>query len=183
MPRGRPKKVTDAIAEVVSVKHVDPDNREALLKQIEELQAQLADQTEKLTEAQKAALAVAETQGALFHNVIEEVPTGRTRTVQKLEKYKRVGFENGRPVLEPVFMEQEVPTWFYKIDLPPSGGEHIRINGAEFYHGSVGEFDMDTLRTVKDLVFRNWRHEESIMGSNENAYRKPLRPVLSGGGR
>lgn len=65
------------------------------------------------------------------------------------------------------------PIYAYRIDLPPSGGEFIRINGEPFYHGVTYEFGTDRLRSVKEIVFRSWAHEATIQGSNENAYRKP----------
>ena len=73
--------------------------------------------------------------------------------------------------------------WFYKIDLPPSGGIDIRINGVAYYHGEQYKVGTDVLRTLKDIVHRSWAHEQSIHGTNENFYRQPKNQVLRGGGR
>ena len=60
------------------------------------------------------------------------------------------------------------------IDIPPSGGTHIELNGVHYYHGTTYEFDIHTIRTVKDIMHRGWKHESDINGSNENFYRRPL---------
>jgi hypothetical protein len=74
--------------------------------------------------------------------------------------------------------------WKYKIDLPPSGGTDIKINGAPYYHGETYTFETDLLRTVKEIIQRSWNHEASIQGSNENFYRKEMNRTISGrGGR
>jgi hypothetical protein len=65
------------------------------------------------------------------------------------------------------------PVYFYRIDLPPSGGQHLVINGTMFYHGEQYKVRVSTLRTMKEIVFRGWQHEDSIRGSNENFYRSP----------
>ncbi len=71
-------------------------------------------------------------------------------------------------------------TYFYKIDLPPSGGLYVSINGVHYYHGETYRFRVDTLRSLKEIIARSWGHENSINGSNENAYRKPMERVLRG---
>ena len=73
--------------------------------------------------------------------------------------------------------------WYYKIDLPPSGGIDIKINGTCFYHGEQYKIHTDTLVALKDIVFRTWQHEQSIHGSNENFYRRPTERTLRGNGR
>jgi len=65
-----------------------------------------------------------------------------------------------------------VDEYFYKIDLPPVGGEGIRINGTLLYHGQVVRCDARTLSTLKDIVYRNWKHDRDIHGTDENFYRK-----------
>lgn len=65
------------------------------------------------------------------------------------------------------------PSYFYKIDLPPSGGQQIVINGTNFYHGQQYRLRLSTLRGLKEIVHRGWQHEASIRGSNENFYRTP----------
>jgi hypothetical protein len=73
--------------------------------------------------------------------------------------------------------------WYYKIDLPPSGGIDIKINGISYYHGEQYKIDTNTLRDLKDKVFRCWKHEGDIKGNNENFYRRPTEVVMRGGGR
>ena len=70
--------------------------------------------------------------------------------------------------------------WWYKMDLPPVGGIDVKVNGVPFYHGEQYKITTDTLRTLKDNVFRNWKHEGDIHGSNENFYRQPKEQVLRG---
>ncbi len=78
----------------------------------------------------------------------------------------------------PTGKKKMVDIWWYKIDLPPSGGLNIKLNGQPYEHGQVYEFTTDTLRTVKDIVYRCWAHERSIKGDNENFYRREKQPVL-----
>ena len=73
--------------------------------------------------------------------------------------------------------------WWYKMDLPPVGGLDVKVNGVPFYHGEQYKVTTDTLRTLKDIVFRNWKHEGDIHGSNENFYRQPKEQVLRGNRR
>ena len=70
--------------------------------------------------------------------------------------------------------------WFYKIELPASGGWDISINGTRFYHGQQYKVGTDTLRSLQEIVHRAWQHENAIMGSNENFYRRPQERVLRG---
>lgn len=155
----------------------------ALQERIAALEAQLAEANANRTETERLALAQAESQGLLMQSQIVEVPTGKVAKVKKLLQYKVVGHkDDGRDILRPVFADEEVPTFFYKIDLPPSGGVSVGINGQQFYHGRTYEFDLHTLRSVKDIIARSWAHENSIRGSNENAYRRPHERRLSGAG-
>lgn len=74
--------------------------------------------------------------------------------------------------------------WFFRIDLPPSGGQAIVINGTHYFHREQYKFDTPMLQSVKDIQARAWKHDEQIKGSNENAYRRPMERVISGqGGR
>jgi hypothetical protein len=73
--------------------------------------------------------------------------------------------------------------WKYKIDLPPSGGTDIKVNGVPYYHGETYTFETDLLRTIKEIVQRSWGHEASIQGSNENFYRREMNKTISGRGR
>ncbi len=148
---------------------------ESLQAQVARLTAQVAEQSEKLTAAEDAARLAAEGQGVPFmQNTMSEVPTGRKVTVSRCKN------PWVRDAKKQVFEEVEMPTFYYKIDLPASGGVDIKINGESKYHGETYEFTVDELRTVKDMVGRSWGHEATIRGSNENVFRRPQNRVLSG---
>jgi len=157
-------------------------------EQIEKLQAEIASLTSALTKAE--ARADANTEAALRAKYIgsdnEEIPTGKTTKITVLKSFKVVGYTNeGIPMKEPIWEEQEVDTFLYKIDMPGVGGTQIMLNGVPLYHGETYTFDIHTLRTVKEMVYRLRAHEAAVFGSNENAYRKPLHATFSGktGGR
>ena len=73
--------------------------------------------------------------------------------------------------------------WWYRVDLAPSGGTDIRINGIQYVHGETYEFTTDLLRSVKEIVSRTWGHEANIHGENENVYKRAQDRVLRGAGR
>ena len=180
----RPKRVAvpaaDSYAALVSTSGVATTDIEKLQRENAELLAQLEGERTKRTAAEAAALLAAESQGMLQQRDIREVPTGRTRTVQRAKGYKVVGHkDSGVPIMAPVWEDIELPTYFYKIDLPPCGGIDYKINGVAAYHGSTYELDIDTLRTVKDIVYRCWKHDADIHGSDENAYRPKKANVVS----
>jgi len=170
--------------EVASIKGTAPEDVTKLLAEIADLKSKLQISETGRSEAEKAALLSAEAQGQLMQRAIEEVPTGKFVTVKRLDPkdpYKVVGHkDDGRDILRPNFVDVKLPTFFYKIDMPPCGGLDLKLNGTPFYHGTVYEFDLDTLRAVKDIVYRTWKHDADIHGSDENFYRKPTSPVLSG---
>lgn len=177
------KKEAERHAVVASITDVSDDAEMRLLKEISDLKQKLAIAETARSAAEQDALATAQAQGALMQRQIEEVPTGKTVKLQRLKEYKIVGHkDDGREILKPVFHTVSIPTYFYKIDMPPCGGVDMKINGASYYHGAVYEFDLDTLRTVKEMMFRLWKHDADIHGSDENAYRKPQRTRLSARG-
>lgn len=71
--------------------------------------------------------------------------------------------------------------WFYRIDLAPCGGDHLKINGKPFLHGHTYKFDTDTLRSIKEMVSRTWVHENDINGHSFNPYRQAQNKVLGNG--
>ena len=116
----------------------------------------------------------------------EEMPTGRTVEIPKCIGYDTTGYhDDGRAILKPRWEKEEVPTYMYKVDMPPVGGMDIKINGMSLQHGMTYELNLHELRMVKDIVYRLRAHEASIHGTNENAYRQPQHAVFSGkaGGR
>jgi hypothetical protein len=184
MPR---KKATtsapDKISTLVSMSQADPTSVEAMQQKIDDLQAALEKEREARSEAEERAMQMAESQVSFSPG--EEIPTGRKRSIRVFDKLEIVGYKddaNGRPILRPTFKTVSVPTYFLKINLPPSGGDHFSTNGEEFYHGSTYEFDMDTIRDVKARVWACWKHDQEIHGSDENAYRPKLSPTISAKG-
>lgn len=180
----RPKKPEAAIdggfAKVASIDGVSPKDVKTLLAEIADLKEKLHVETAARSDAEKIALASAESQGVLMQREIQEVLTGRTVKTPKCKGYKVVGHkDDGRDILKPVFEQADVPTYFYKIDMPPVGGVDLKINGTSMYHGTVVELDLDTLRSVKEIIFRLWDHDRNIHGSDENFYRKPNEQRLS----
>lgn len=160
-----------------------PEDVAALQAEVARLTAALADETTKRTAAEDAAKAAVDAQPGfvIMQRGIEEQPTGRKIMVPRCVRYDTVDHrDDGRPILKPKFEQVEVPTYYYKIDLPPSGGVEIKINGESFQHGEVYEFDLDQLRTIKDIVARSWGHEQTIHGNDENVFRKPSNMTLRG---
>ena len=154
----------------------------ALRAEIERLTAALSEEKGKVAAAEASARAAAEAQShVIMQREITEVPTGKTVEVARCKKYSVEGYrDDGREIRKPVFEKVTLPTFFYKIDLPASGGQGINLNGEWFYHGEVYTIDLDLLRTLKDAVHRAWAHEAQIKGNNENIFRKPSNVTLRG---
>ena len=178
----RKKKVLDpatgegeAVTKVASIVGTSGDDVKALLKKIADLEGKLQIETAARSVAEQAALEAVEAQGnGALQPAVEERPTGKKIKIQVLDRYEEVGFkDDGRSILRPKFKTVEVPTYFYKIDLPPVGGIGLTVNGMPLYHNTVYEFDLDSLRSVKDMVHKVWKHDRDIHGSDENLYRKP----------
>lgn len=109
-----------------------------------------------------------------------EMPTGRTVTMSVCKNPAKVSDDPKKRVVEPVWEDEEVPTYMYRIHMPALGGWDIQLDGAPLYEGQTYELDLHTLRTVKSIIGNLWQHEASVHGNNENAYRKPVHKVLSG---
>lgn len=161
-----------------------PEDVKKLQDEVARLTKALDEKNAALATADELLQKSAEQQLASMQTDVREIPTGKTVTVQRAKKYKTVGYkEDGRAIKEPVFEDVELPTFHYRIDLPPSGGTEISINGVAFYHGEVYVVDLDLLRDLKDKVARSWVHEATIKGSNENVFRRPQNVTLRGGAR
>ena len=158
--------------EVASIAGTSGEDVKKLLAEIADLKAKLAGEVTKRTKAEQDVLDAVEAQGSgALQPAVEERPTGKHIEIQVLDKYETVGYkDDGRPILRPVFKKEKVPTYFYKIDIPPVGGLGLIINGVHMYHGTVYELDIHSLRSVKDMVGKIWKHERDIHGHDENEY-------------
>lgn len=163
----------DAVAKVASIEGVSASDIAALEAQIADLRKQLEVSEDARSDSEKHALELAKNQASsIMQSVIQEVPTGKTVKVSRCKSYEVVSYkDDGRAIHKPIMHEVDMPTYFYRIDLPPIGGEGLKINQIELRHGLTVELDQDTLRTVKDMVYRVWAHEKNVHGENENAYR------------
>jgi hypothetical protein len=145
---------------------------EELQAEIALLKAELNVMTEKKTEAEEFAKSLAAA-SPFMGSMVEEQPTGKTirtsictnPTEKDTKKHK--------------YVDVEVPTYYYNIQLPAGAGLCLYTNGVEYYHGETYEFDQFTLAEMKSRVARCWDHEKSIHGDNENAYRKPTNKLLA----
>jgi hypothetical protein len=170
---------------------------EELQQQLESLQGEikrLTQENELLQERSASAAAGTPLAAAVVQEVYErrrEVKVPRERRNEEGVYPKKCGIRIVKRFDELVgeVVEDEVPKfeycrmvdfYRYRIELPPSGGLDVRINGVPYYHGQEYSVDLDTLRTLKDAVHRSWAHEASIRGSNENAYRRPNNFTLHG---
>ena len=154
--------VAGSYAKVVDVEAVSSDDLASLKSTIADLEARLKASEDARSSEEQSNLDMVKAQGFSMGDQVTERPTGRTVSIEKCSGYERVGFEKGRAIYEPKFKTVTVPTYYYKIMMAPCGGLQARLNGQDFVHGSVVEVDIDTLRTLKDIVFRTWSHEGSI---------------------
>jgi hypothetical protein len=142
------------------------ENPEELLAEIARLKEALGVSEVKRTEAEEMAFAMSQASQFSGSNV-EEHPTGKTVTVSKCVN------PTERTEKKQKWIDVEMPTYAYRIDIPKGAGIYLSTNGVEYYHGQSYEFDGDSLAEMKSRVARCWDHEKSIHGENENAYRKP----------
>lgn len=112
----------------------------------------------------------------------EEQATGETVTMMVCTNAGRMKDSRGREV-DPIYEEQEVPTYRYRINQPDFGGWDIKLDGVPYYQGEIYTVDLHTLRTLKAIIGNMWQHEASIHGNNENAYRRPVHKHLQGSDR
>lgn len=154
------------------------DELSHLKAEVERLNKALKQSEQSRTESEERALAAAVGQGVPFiQNTVNEVPTGQKVKVRKaknpwVKKADQLEFE-----------EVDMPTFFYKVDLPPSGGVCVKLDGVDYYHGETYTVHLDMLRTLKDSVYKAWVHEQTIRGNvNENVFRRPTARTLRGTG-
>jgi hypothetical protein len=170
----------DMIAEVCSVNGVRIEDLPVeAIGLIKKLQADLDLAKKSIPASERLAVAAADMQGG---GQVKEVFTGKYVTVQRCKALKKVGYSNNHDILEPEWKDVELPIYAYKVELAPAGGLYFSLNGHRFYHGMVAKFDLDTLRSVKEIVARGWEQERLTSGKNENAYRPKENRVISARG-
>ena len=153
--QGKRGNVSELEAEIIRLKH------------------ELGVKDQALNEAQADALHAAESQGMLAQDQVTEVPSKKMARIMVLDKYEIKGYkDDGREILKATFKPKMVPTYFYKVMLAPNGGMDMKMNGVELFHGGVYEMDIDTLRSVKEIIYRGWKHEREFRGTDENFYRR-----------
>lgn len=141
-------------------------------EQIEALRLQLAQLQTALADS-KIVAAELSSRAAYFAGRNEEVPSGRTTTVMRCKNPWEKKEEKQK------WEEVEVPTFLYTIDMKPVGGTDLKLDGIEKYHGQTYEMTLDTLRTVKEIVFRLDAHEASIHGDDEDVFRPRISTQIS----
>lgn len=172
-----PPPADEGYAKTIDVSQMSAEDVGKLEAQVHNLKEQLAAAKDRATDAEAR---VAEALQFTVPDGVQEVPSGHTVKVRKFKEWKSLGFkDNGDEIVKPVFSIIAVPSFYYRIDLPPCGGSDLKINGMPMFHGQRVEVDIDTLRTVKEIVYRCWDHDRSIHGSDENFYRKQKRPLIS----
>lgn len=102
---------------------------------------------------------------------IKAVPIGTKKVTVKRFVHKTKSY---------VDEEQTLDYFRYLIDLPPSGGMYITLGNNQYVHGDQYDLDVNTLRSVQEVVARSWLHEAQINGNNEAAWgRKKVNTTLS----
>lgn len=140
------------------------------LEKVEALQKKVEDQQGQIDALESQALAAA---NAVIPGTAQEVPTGKFIKVRRGSGYKVESWkDDGTPIVKVIFKEVDLPTFKYLINLPPCGGTDLKLNGVAYYHNTVYELDLDTLRSVKEIVARCWDHDKQIHGTDENFYRQ-----------
>lgn len=54
----------------------------------------------------------------------------------------------------------------------------IVIDGTQYFHGVTYHFTRSQAETIREIIWRTWRHEHEIGGANGNAYRRPRNLTL-----
>ena len=62
---------------------------------------------------------------------------------------------------------------YITIDLAPHA-DRITIDGQVYFHGHRYEILESAVPTFNDIMHQTWKHENSVHGANDNAYRKPI---------
>jgi hypothetical protein len=156
---------------------------ETLLKRIKEMEEAQAKLGEKLDEkelkllALEGALAQAE-EGvvSLMGRHVQEQPLGKRKVKVKIYDHK-ASKKSG--IAEYREEEQTLEFFRYLVDLPPIGGDGVRMGPHFFQHGDTVEIDLNTLRSLKEIVARAWFHEGQVKGNDENKFRQKQNLTIS----
>ena len=177
-----------------------PDKIESPAERLARIEAENQELRERLAQADAKVEAANEQALAQLQmgSSSEEVPSGFrevdkkdkngnliTRRVKRLDADGKVELDDdGKEITDKITVTEPVPVYRFRIDLPPSGGIGLVINGFTYYHDESYEFTAEELRSIKEQVARAWGHERSINGAeNENAYRRPQNRQLRGNER
>lgn len=151
---------------------LDPPKVLSKDEQIERLRAEIERLNGALSDAKEINLEAVQ-RASYFANNREEIPTGRTVKVRKCTN-PWVKKEDDQD-----WIVLDEPTYLYHVDMPPVGGTDIKLNGEEKYHGQTYEMTLDTLRSVKEIVYRIQAHEAAIHGSDEDVFRPRVSKQIS----
>lgn len=150
------------------------------MKKLEEssakLQIALDEKDKKILELEAKAEASGADALTIMGRQTAERYLGRREVPMKTYDHKKKEYVDG---------VTHIDMFEYLVDLAPNQGTEIKINGIPFNHGYPVEVDVNTLRTLKDMIARGWWHESQINGNQEAKFRRPNAMVLSGktGGR
>lgn len=110
----------------------------------------------ELSEAEKRALY------AEALKIVAEEAKAR-RSDELLDEYKQIARRELIPeeALEPVL-----------IDLA-GHSTCLTVDGKKYFHGTTYYLSAAQAASIRESIYRGWKHEAEIRGANSNAYRKP----------
>ncbi len=76
-------------------------------------------------------------------------------------------------------VEPEVEYMQVTIDVPPHAPD-IRVDGRIYQPGMTYKVTVDQARTLKDIMFRAWAHEQEVRGQRTGFAPKKMNHVLRG---
>ena len=108
---------------------------------------------------------------ALYAEAMKEIAkeVKEKESARLLEEYKKLA----RRELVP---EEELSP--ITIDLAGHSTK-ITVDGVDYFQGVTYNFTVGQAASIREIMYRGWRHEREIGGANTNAYRKPRNLSLS----
>jgi hypothetical protein len=73
----------------------------------------------------------------------------------------------------------KVPTYLFRIDMPPCGGTQIMLDGESFQHGQTYEVTPGQLKTFKEIIWRLKAHDAEVHGNDEDVWRPRVSKEIS----